>query len=85
MNSVHFFDTSFLQVFTFLFYLKFCCIFPESFLFMQIRLELLLPEIVSFLENEELLSYFRVLRKSAKIVQTHGKITSDGPFHTIFK
>ena len=40
-----------------IFYLKFCCIFPESFLYMQIKSELLSPEIVSVVENKELLSH----------------------------
>ena len=63
-------------------YLKFCCIFPESFSCMQIKLELFSPEIVPALENKELLGQFRVYRKSATNAQTDGRITTDGQLCT---
>ena len=44
----------------------------SSFLSMQIKLELFSPEIVSAVENKELLSHFRVHRKSAASAQTDG-------------
>ena len=46
------------------FYLKFSCIFLESFLYIQIKLELLSTEIASVLGNKELLSHLRVCIKS---------------------
>ena len=60
----------------------FCCIFLESFLCTQIKLELFSPEIVSALENKELLSHLRVCRKNTTIAQTGGGITTDGPLYT---
>ena len=39
---------------------------------MQIKLELFSPEIVSAVENKELLSHFRIYRKSAASAQTDG-------------
>ena len=54
-------DTAWISVC--IFYLKFCCIFPERFLCTQIKLELFSPEIVSALENKELLSHFTFITK----------------------
>ena len=48
-----------------IFYLKSCCTFPKRFLGKQIKFELISPKIVYALENKELLSHFRVYRKSA--------------------
>ena len=48
------------------FYLKFFCIFREIYFCMQIELKLSSLEIVSALENKELLSHIRVYRKSNK-------------------
>ena len=62
-----------------IFYFKICCIFPENFLSMEIKLELFSPEIVSYLQNKELVSHFRVYGKSAVSVQTARWITTDGP------
>ena len=49
---------------------------------MQIKLELFPPEIVSASENNELLSHFRVYRKSATRAQTNGRITTAGRLYT---
>ena len=65
-----------------IFSLKFFCIFAESFLCIQIKLESFSPEIVSTLENKELLSRFRVYRKSVTSAQKEGQITMDGPLKT---
>ena len=56
-------------------YLKFCCIFPESFPCLQIKLKLLSIEIASALENKELLGRFRVYRKSATSAKMDGRIS----------
>ena len=48
---------------------------------MEIKLELFSPEIVSALENEELLSHFRVYRKIATSAPTDRWITTDGRLH----
>ena len=47
-----------------------------------LSLELLSPEIVSVLENKELLSHFRVYRLSTTSAQTDGLITTDGSLYT---
>ena len=52
---------------TSIFYLKFCYIFPKCFFFMQLKLELFSPEIVSALKNKELLSGFRVHKKVQQV------------------
>ena len=49
---------------------------------MQVKLKLFLPEIVSALENNELLSNFRAYRKSTLSAQTDRQITKDGPLYT---
>ena len=63
-------------------YLKFCCIFSESFLCMQIKLALFSPEIVSALENKELQSHFRVYGKCATSTQTDRRIAADESLYT---
>ena len=65
-----------------IFYLKFCCIFSENFPCMQIKLELLSPEIVSALKNKEMLSIFRVYRKNTTSSQMDGQITKNRPLYT---
>ena len=45
-------------------------------------MELFSPEIVSVLENKELLSHFRVYGKSATSAQTDRRITTDEPLYT---
>ena len=57
-------------------------IFPESFLCMQIRLELFSPEIISALENKDLLSHFRVYGTNASSAQMDGQIRTDAPLYT---
>ena len=64
------------------FALKLCNIFAESFLCMQVKLELFSPEIASALENIKLLSHFRIYRKSAESAQTDQRITTDRPLYT---
>ena len=49
---------------------------------MQIKLELLSPEIVSALKSKEMLSIFRVYRKNATSTQMDGQITKDRPLYT---
>ena len=49
---------------------------------MQMKLELFSTEIASAMENKDLLSLFRVYKKSATSAQTDGWITTDGPFYT---
>ena len=61
--------------------MKFCWVSPKRLFCMQIKLELLSPDIVSALEKE-LLSHFTVIEKSALIVQTDGRITTDRPLYT---
>ena len=56
-----------------IFYMKFCCIFVEGFFRIQIKVELFSPEIVPTLENKELLSHFRVHRKSSTSARTDGR------------
>ena len=60
-----FFVELFVALIVYIIYLKFCPIFSEPFLCMQIKLELFSPEIVFVLEKQELLSHFRGYRKSA--------------------
>ena len=60
---------------------NFVAFLSEDFLCLQVKLELFSPEIVSALENKELLSYFRVCRKIAS-AQMDGRITTDGPLYT---
>ena len=57
-------------------------IFPERFLCMEIRLELFSPEIISTLENRDLLSHFRVYGRSASIEQMDGQTRTDAPLYT---
>ena len=47
------------------------------------KLELILPEIVYALENKELLSHFRVYRKSATNAQIDGRIATDGLLYIV--
>ena len=61
---------------------KFWCVFKESFLSVQIKVELYWPEIISALEDKESLSHFRVYRKSEADAQTDGRITTHGPLYT---
>ena len=49
---------------------------------MQIKLELFPLEIVSALENNELLSHLRVYRKIPTRAQTNGRITTTGRLYT---
>ena len=58
-----FFVSFFVALSVCIFHIKLCCFFPESFCCIQIKLELFSLEIVSILENIELLSHFRVSRK----------------------
>ena len=79
------FDAVFVAPSVCIMYLKSCCIFPESFICMQMKLESFTPEIVSALENAKsfsILSHFKVHRKSATNVQPDGRITTDGPLYT---
>ena len=64
-----------------MFHLKFFCI-SESFICMQIKLELFSPGIASALENKVLLSLFRVYRKSSTSAQKIGRTTKDEPLYT---
>ena len=68
-----FFAALFVSLNVCVFYLKFCCIFPDSFLCLQIKLEL-------FSTKE--LTQVRVYRKSATIAQTDGGITTEEPLYT---
>ena len=52
--------------------MKFTQILPCRLFCMQVKLELLSPEIVSALENKELLIRFRVYGKSVIPTQTDG-------------
>ena len=65
----------------FIFYKKFCWVFPKLLFCKQVKLELLSPEIVSPLENKELLSHFRVYRKSATSEQIDRQISTDRPLY----
>ena len=56
--------------------------FSGKFPCIQINLKLLSLEIVSALENKELLSRFRVYRKSATSAKTDGQISAEGPLYT---
>ena len=49
---------------------------------MQIKLELFSSEIISVLENKELLCFPRVYRKSVTSAQTDGWIMTDGLLYT---
>ena len=49
---------------------------------MQLKLELFSPETAFSKENKELLSHFRVYRKSALSARTVGRITTDGALYT---
>ena len=57
------FNALFVALSVCVFYLVICCIFPESFPCIQIKLELFSFKIVSAVENKELLSHFRVYKK----------------------
>ena len=49
---------------------------------MQTKLELFSTEILSALENKEILSYFRVHRKSATSAQTDGLVVTNEMLYT---
>ena len=64
------------------FYLNFFCIYSVRFSYIQIKLELVTPEIVSALKNKELPSHFRLYRKGVTSAHTDGKVTTNRTLHT---
>ena len=82
MNIVQFFVVICTALSVCIFYLKICCICPESFLCKQKKIEYSSPEIVSALENKELLNHFKVFSKRATSAHMDGRIIADIPLYT---